>query len=146
MAKPPTVTTESPVVAATNVPTAPTETTGTILVSVTPTVATPPAPVALATNAAVVAPPIPAVTEPPIKRVVTREGVLKGMTSIQAPSFFELRTIDNNRLIEYVWSPTTNIVLKPFKGKKVLVTGEELLDERWPNTPVITVESIDLAP
>ena len=104
-----------------------------------PTVSVP----APAVQVPVITPPEP---EPLVKRVVTREGLLKGMTSIQAPSYYELRSLDNNRLIEYIWTPTTNIALKPFKGKKVVVTGEELLDERWPNTPVITVDSIDLAP
>jgi hypothetical protein len=81
-----------------------------------------------------------------VKRVITREGLLKGTFSIQAPSHYELRSLDNNRVINYVWSPSTNIVLKSFKGLKVLVTGEELLDERWPHTPVITVEEIAPAP
>lgn len=92
----------------------------------------------------------PAVTNPPpvelVKRVVTREGILKGMTSIQAPSYFELRSLDNNHLINYVWSPSTNITLKKFRGMRIMVTGEELLDERWPNTPVLSVDTIDLAP
>lgn len=97
----------------------------------------------IVTNTAVAAT-MTATNEPElIKRVVLREGMLRGRTSIQAPSYFELRSLDNNRLINYVWSPSTNLVLKQFKGKKVLVTGEEILDERWPNTPVITVDTID---
>jgi uncharacterized protein YgiM (DUF1202 family) len=111
-----------------------------------------------ATNVSVpvaVAPAVGADTNPPpvppielVKRVITREGLLKGSFSIQAPSHFELRSLDNNRLIDYVWSPSTNIIstLKSYKGKKVLVTGEELLDERWPNTPVITAEEVVVAP
>ena len=139
VAKPP----EAPVVAATNVPAAPVAPPAPIVVAAVPA---PPAPVAPSTNLAGATPPAPAVADLSIKRVVTREGRLKGMTSIQAPSFFELRSLDNNRLIEYVWSPSTNILVKPFKGKKVSVTGEELLDERWPNTPVIKVDSIEEAP
>lgn len=134
---------EVPVVAATNVPAAPVAPPPPIVVAAAPAA---PAPVAPSTNLAGATLPAPVVAEPPIKRVVTREGRLKGMTSIQAPSFFELRSLDNNHLIEYVWSPNTNILVKPFKGKKVFVTGEELLDERWPNTPVIKVESIEEAP
>ncbi len=92
-------------------------------------------------------PPDAAATPPElVKRVVTREGMLKGTFSIQAPTYLELRSLDNNRVINYVWSPTTNIVLKPYKGKKVIVTGEELLDERWPNTPVINVDEINVVP
>jgi SH3-like domain-containing protein len=84
--------------------------------------------------------------EPPPKRIVTREGVVKGSASIQAPTYFTLRNIDNNRTINYLHSPETNILLKEFQLQRVLVTGEEILDERWPNTPVITVETIQAVP
>jgi uncharacterized protein YgiM (DUF1202 family) len=110
---------------------------------------------AAATNVPVVtAPAVASLTDtndpvpPPelIRRVITREGILKSAANIQAPSHFELRGLDNNRIINYVWSPDTNIVLKAFKGQKVLVTGEEALDERWAHIPVITVEEIKAAP
>jgi uncharacterized protein YgiM (DUF1202 family) len=121
-----------------------------VVVAVETNVAAPPASVPSVTNLAAS---VPADTNPPpvppielVKRIITREGLLKGAANIQAPSHFELRSLDNNRLIDYVWSPSTNIVLKNYKGKKVLVTGEELLDERWPHTPVITVDEIGLAP
>lgn len=38
------------------------------------------------------------------------------------------------------------IKLNGYKGRKVIVTGEEAIDKRWPNTPVIILESIRLAP
>ena len=101
-------------------------------------VVTPPATIALETN------PPPAVEL--VKRTVTREGFLRASRSIQAPSYFELRNIVNNRLMDYIWSPNTNIMLATFKGRRVVVSGEELLDERWPDTPVITVETIGDAP
>jgi len=84
--------------------------------------------------------------EPPIKRVVTREGILKGSSSIQAPTYFELRSLDTHKIVDYVLSTDTNLVLKQFKGKRVLVTGEEEMDERWTHTPVIKVDSIEIAP
>jgi hypothetical protein len=37
----------------------------------------------------------------------------------------------------------TNIVLRSYQHQRVVVTGEEMLDDRWPNTPVIDVESIE---
>jgi hypothetical protein len=111
--------------------------------AVTPVVAPPPPPVDIAV--APVTPP-PAPDEPPAKRVVTREGVVKGSASIQAPTYFVLRNIENNRTINYLHSPETNIVLRGFQLQRVLVTGEEILDERWPNTPVITVETIQAVP
>ena len=91
-------------------------------------------------------PPPPPVEEPPVKRIVTREGFVKGSASIQAPSYFVLRSLDNNKTINYLFAPSTNLVLKEYHMQRVLVTGEEILDERWPNTPVITVESIQSVP
>ena len=79
------------------------------------------------------------------KRIVTREGLLQGSVSIQAPSYFELRSPETHRIIDYVFTADTNIVLKKFKGMKVLLVGEESLDERWPHTPVLTVESVEKA-
>lgn len=131
-----TNTTDVAVTPATNVVVAvPTPTNTPVIVSAMPTNV-----VTDATNV-VTTPP-----EPAPKRIVMREGMLKGMTSIQAPTYFELRSLDNNKVINYVWTTSTNLPLKQFKGMKVVVTGEELLDERWPNTPVLTVDSIDRAP
>ena len=126
VAQPPTPATTNVVATDTNVP-ATTATNAVVQVTATPPDVTPPAPEL-------------------VKRVVTREGMIKGTFSIQAPSYLELRSLDNNRVINYVWSPSNAIPLKPFKGKKVVITGEELLDERWPNTPVINVEEITEAP
>lgn len=81
------------------------------------------------------------------KRVVTREGIVRRSVSIQAPTFFVLESLDTGKAINYLFS--TNIALRDFKGRHIVVTGEELLDERWPNTPVITIEktnSIDVVP
>jgi uncharacterized protein YgiM (DUF1202 family) len=87
-------------------------------------------------------PPGPPPEEPLAKRVVSREGIIKSSVSIQAPSHYVLRGLDNNKTINYLYSPPTNDFVKNYWGKKVFVTGEEVLDERWPNTPVIEVETI----
>jgi hypothetical protein len=110
--------------------------------------ATPPATPATTTPPATPAPaetPVEAQIEK-VKKVVNREGILKGSISIQAPTYFELRSIDNGKTINYVFSPSTNLMLKQFKGKRVVVTGEELLDERWQHTPVIVVDAIQTVP
>ena len=77
---------------------------------------------------------------------MSREGFLKGSVSIQAPSYFELRALDTGKTINYVFSSSTNLVLKQYKGQRVVVTGEELLDERWQHTPVIIVDALELVP
>jgi uncharacterized protein YgiM (DUF1202 family) len=90
--------------------------------------------------------PLPDTPIEKVKKIVSREGILKGSLSIQAPSYFELRSLDTGKTINYVFSPSTNLLLKEFKGKRIIVTGEELLDERWQNTPVITVDSLQTVP
>jgi uncharacterized protein YgiM (DUF1202 family) len=110
-----------------------------------PAVVTPPPPPAQ-TEVPPPPPDEPPPDEPPIKRVVTREGIVKGSASIQAPSYFVLRSLDNNKTINYLYSSDTNVVLREYHLQRVLVTGEEILDERWPNTPVITIETIQTVP
>jgi len=114
-----------------------------------PVVVTPP-PVAANTTpplVPVVRPtPPPPVEEPLAKRVVTREGIVQKSVSPQAPTYFVLRDIDNKRVVNYLFSTSTNIVVRTFKGQRVIVTGEESLDERWPNTPVIEIETIQNVP
>lgn len=73
-------------------------------------------------------------------RIVTREGYVKWTLNIQAPSSYVLETLDTKKVINYLYS--TNISLKEFKGKRVLVTGKEAIDKRWPNTPVLTIDTI----
>ena len=114
----------------------------------TPTVVViPPAP---EPPAAIVAPvpaapatvkPVPPEEEIWVKRFVTREGVVKRSVSIQAPTYFVLESMDNKRVMNYIFSPSTNLVLKDFKGQRVIVNGEESLDERW-RTPVLTVDTL----
>jgi uncharacterized protein YgiM (DUF1202 family) len=127
---PPPAPATDPTVAATPVP-PPAET-----VTPIPTPAPDPVPV-----------PPPAPEEDPfVKRVVTREGIVERSVSIQAPSHFILQALDNKRAINYLFSPTTNVMLKDYRGQRIVVTGEELLDERWPNTPVIQVDKIETVP
>jgi len=77
-----------------------------------------------------------------IKRVITREGIMKKSVSIQAPAFFVLESLENGKTINYLHATSTNMVLKDFWNQRVVVTGEEQLDERWPNVPVIYIESL----
>ena len=81
-----------------------------------------------------------------VKRVVSREGVVKRSVSIQAPTYFTLASLDTGKTINYLFSPSTNLMIKDFTGKRIVVTGEEMLDERWPNTPVINVDTLQASP
>ena len=90
------------------------------------------------------APPATPVEEPPPKRVVDREGLVRGTFSIQAPTHFELVSPDNGRTIDYLYTTSPNLDLRRYKGLHIIVTGEESLEERWGNTPVITIQKIQV--
>ena len=109
-----------------------------------PTQAAPPAtqPPGLAQQPA----PTPTVEAAPPKRVVSREGTVVVSRSIQAPTSYGLENRESRRIVNFLHSESEDINLKRFAGKKVIVTGEELIDQRWVNTPIIEVESIRLVP
>jgi SH3-like domain-containing protein len=89
--------------------------------------------------------PAPAASDEPLpKRIIEREGIVGGMASIQSPSHFTLKSLDNGRTMDYLYTTSTNLVLTRYKGLTVLVTGEESLDERWPDTPVLTIQKIQV--
>lgn len=86
----------------------------------------------------------PATEEPPPPRIVEREGIVRGTTSIQAPTHFELVSPENGRAIDYLYTTSLNLDLRRYKGLRIVVTGEEGLEERWGNTPVITIQKIQV--
>jgi hypothetical protein len=86
----------------------------------------------------------PVADEPPPRRIVQREGLVRGTVSIQAPSYFSLVSPETKQLINYLISPSPELDLRRFKGMRVIVTGEEGLEERWGNTPVLTIDKIEV--
>ncbi len=87
----------------------------------------------------------PAISEePPPKRIVQREGIVRGTFSIQAPTKFAIVSPENGKTIDYLYTTSTNLDLRRYKGLRIVVTGEEGLDERWGNTPVITIQRIQV--
>jgi uncharacterized protein YgiM (DUF1202 family) len=88
-------------------------------------------------------PATPAADEPPPKRIVQREGLVRGLISIQAPTKFSL-VADNGRTIDYLYTTSPNLDLRRYKGLRIVVTGEESLDDRWGNTPMITIQKIQV--
>lgn len=116
----------------------------------TPGATTPPEPAPNTNAVAETTPTAPGATaetqtpEEPPKRVVQREGLVRGTTSIQAPTHFELISPQNHRPIDYLYTPSPDLDLSRYKGLHIIVTGEEGLEERWGNTPVITIEKIQV--
>jgi hypothetical protein len=78
---------------------------------------------------------------PPARRVVQREGIVRATRSIQAPTWYELRGTDTGARLNYLLPADPGPDLRPFRGKRVRVTGEEFLDAGWA-TPLLRVEKI----
>jgi len=145
---------EEPAALATNAVPMPTEPTpAATAVNEPPTVATaptetPPLPAATenppATNTLAAGAVAPAPEEPPPPRIVELEGIVRGITSIQAPTHFALVSPENGKTINYLYSTSHQLDLRRYKGLRIVVTGEEGLDERWKNTPVITIQRIQV--
>jgi hypothetical protein len=89
--------------------------------------------------------PPPAATEPVTPRIVTREGFVRRAYNIQAPADFELHDIQSGTLIDYLL-PKKGQNFKIFVGTHITVTGPEGVDPRWPRTPVLQVQTVDLIP
>jgi uncharacterized protein YgiM (DUF1202 family) len=110
----------------------------------TPPPATEPAPATTEPSATTTNTTAVAEEEPPPKRIVQREGIVRGTFSIQAPTRYELISPDNHRTINYLSSDSPDLDLSRYKGLRIIITGEEGLDERWRNTPVITIQKIQV--
>jgi hypothetical protein len=80
------------------------------------------------------------------RRVVRREGIIRATKSIQAPTWYELVHPETKKTIDFLHEEKLGIKLKDYKGQKVVVTGEEAVDPRWPNTPILEMETLDIAP
>jgi uncharacterized protein YgiM (DUF1202 family) len=136
-AKPPTAPSEGTPAPAESVPAPPTP-----APAETPAVTPAPTETPAVTPAPTPAPAEPAKEEPPPKRIVQREGIVRPTWSIQAPTPFALVSADTGETINYLYTTSTNLNLKRYKGLRIVVTGEEGLDARWRNTPVITIQRI----
>jgi SH3-like domain-containing protein len=91
--------------------------------------------------------PIPAESAAaPQRRIVRREGIVRSTISIQAPTYFELISPETRKTINYLHNSDPDIRLKDFRGRTIVVTGEEGIDPRWPKIPVIEIETLHFAP
>ena len=136
----------TPVAEAPSIAPAPTEAPPTVPVA--PPGASVPAvtPSAAPVGEAAPAEPAPVVEEPPPPpRIIAHEGVVRGTRSIQSPTKFEVFDPASGKTIDYLYTSSTNLDLGRWINRRVIVTGEEGLDERWGNTPVITIQRIQLA-
>ena len=86
------------------------------------------------------------VNEPPIKRVISREGILRRARNIQAPTYYSLEEVNSGQIVNYLDPAPLKTPISALVGIKILVTGEEIVDPRWPNMPIIVTENLRLVP
>ena len=135
---PPTVTTNTPIEPAPPAPPAAVEPPVTNAPPAPPVAPAPPV-VATAPETTNAPPEAPA---PP--RIVQREGFVHPTVSIQAPSSYELVDVYHRRPMDFIYSDSPELILKRYEGKRVFITGEEGLDPRWPNMPVLLIQKIQV--
>jgi len=77
-----------------------------------------------------------------VRRFVSHEGVVHGSGSIQAPTEFALYSKETGKAVNYLYSPTPQLDIGRYFGRRIIVNGQEGLDKRWTNTPVLTIQKI----
>jgi len=100
--------------------------------------ATPPPPPSEPANAQPSAPAGPQV------RIVSHEGVVRAVGSIVAPTKYELYDPATDVNINYLYTTSPNLDLSKYVNMRIIVTGEEGLDARWKDTPLINIQSIQV--
>jgi uncharacterized protein YgiM (DUF1202 family) len=133
---------EPPVALAATPPTRPEVASATPPPSVPPPTSAAPA----ATAGTVVTETPPETLPEPRKRIVRREGLVRPTVSIQAPTPYELRSIYGAIRLNFLLPASPDINIARFRKQRVIVAGEEQIEPRWPNLPMLEVQSIRLAP
>jgi hypothetical protein len=82
-------------------------------------------------------------TAPPV-RVVSHEGVVRGVVSPVAPTKYELYDPATGVNINYLYTTSPTLDLSRYVNMRIVVTGEEGLDARWKDTPLINIQSIQV--
>lgn len=91
------------------------------------------------------APPVqPAPPQQPMNRVVSHEGVVGPVLSPVAPTKYMLYDPDTYQTIDYLFSTAPDLDLSRYVNMKIIVTGVEGLDARWPSSPIIAIQSIQV--
>ena len=105
------------------------------------------APAPQPTPVAVAQPPPPAqpvAQPPPTDRVVTHEGVVGPVSSIAAPTKYMLFDPDTYQTIDYLYTTAPDLDLSRYVNMRIIVTGVEGIDQRWPSSPIIAIQSIQV--
>jgi len=77
-------------------------------------------------------------------RIVTHEGVVGYTASPISPTDFKLYDPDTFQNMDYLYTTSKDLDLKRYVNMRIIVTGVEGLDARWQDTPVITIQRIQV--
>ena len=112
----------------------------------TPEVAPTPTQVQQAQPIVTTPPPAPQPPPPPqpTVRIVQHQGIVGPVGSVIAPTAYKLYDEDTGVDIDFLYPTSPDQDLHKLVDDKVIVTGEEGVDARWPNTPVIAIQNIEV--
>jgi uncharacterized protein YgiM (DUF1202 family) len=84
--------------------------------------------------------------ETPPVRIVEHEGIIGSVGSVIAPTDYKLYDLHTKQDIDFLYPTTPDIAaqLKNLQDADVIVTGEEGIDSRWPNTPVMAIQNVQV--
>ncbi len=94
-------------------------------------------------------PPLPESVTDELKRIITRDGIVRRSRNLQAPTYHRLDDPRTGTTINYLYTGKLQVdlgtgpkALKPYEGRRIRVVGVEAVDARWPRIPVIEVEQL----
>jgi uncharacterized protein YraI len=92
-------------------------------------------------------PPVPTPPPPPPQptvRIIQHEGIVGPVGSIVAPTDYKLYDLSTKQDIDFLYPISKDLDLSRLVDADVIVTGEEGVDQRWPNTPIMAIQSIQV--
>jgi uncharacterized protein YgiM (DUF1202 family) len=87
------------------------------------------------------APPV-AQAPPPTDRIVSHEGVVGPVMSPVAPTKYMLYDPDTYQTIDYLYTTAPDLDLSRYVNMRIIATGVEGIDQRWPSSPIIALQGI----
>ena len=79
-----------------------------------------------------------------VARKVFREGIVRRDLHVNTPSYFNLEDRYSGEKIAFLVGNEQKFELWRYIGSRVILSGEEFLDDRWKRTPIIKIETLDL--
>lgn len=81
---------------------------------------------------------------PAVARKVFREGIVRRDLHVNTPSYFSLEDRYSAEKIAFLIANEQKFELWRYVGSRVIISGEEFLDDRWKRVPIIKIETLDL--